>query len=77
MGLTRGFLHAGARRVLASLWKVHDRATAELMTRTYRQLLGEGRSPAAALAAAQRALAADPRYAAPYYWAAFQVHGEP
>lgn len=77
MGLTRGFLHAGARRVLASLWKVNDRATAELMTRTYRATLGEGRAPAAALAAAQRGLAADPRYAAPYYWAAFQVHGEP
>lgn len=77
LGLTRGFLHAGARRVLASLWKVHDRATAELMTRTYRALLRDGRPPSAALAEAQRALAADPRYAAPYYWAAFQVHGEP
>ncbi|HEU0175852.1 MAG TPA: CHAT domain-containing protein, partial [Blastocatellia bacterium] len=31
IGLTRGFMYAGAPRVVASLWKVDDRATSELM----------------------------------------------
>src|SRR5262249_9618339 len=55
-GLTRGFLYAGAKRVVASLWEVNDKATSELMTRFYKGMLGEKRlSPAAALRAAQLA----------------------
>jgi CHAT domain-containing protein/tetratricopeptide (TPR) repeat protein len=76
VGLTRGFMYAGARRVVASLWQVDDQATAELMTRFYRHMLRGGRRPAAALRAAQRELAGYPRWAAPYFWAGFVIQGE-
>ena len=76
VGLVRGFMYAGAPRVVASLWSVDDRATAELMRRFYRGLLEEGRPPAAALAEAQRALAAQPQWASPYFWSAFVLQGE-
>lgn len=74
IGLTRGFLHAGAARVLASLWGVDDRATAKLMERFYRGLLVEKRTPAAALRAAQLSMAQE--RLPPYYWAGFSLEGE-
>jgi CHAT domain-containing protein len=76
VGLVHAFVSAGAERVLASLWKIHDRGTAELMHRFYRELLQRGLSPAQALAAAQRSMAADPRWQAPYYWAPFVLYGD-
>jgi CHAT domain-containing protein/tetratricopeptide (TPR) repeat protein len=76
IGLTRGFMYAGARGVVASLWQVDDAATSALMTRFYRHLLVERLRPAAALRAAQRELAAEARWAAPYYWAGFVVQGD-
>jgi CHAT domain-containing protein len=75
IGLTRGFLYAGARSVVASLWDVSDAATATLMTRFYRRLLLDGDAPAAALRWAQRSMARDPRWRAPYYWAGFELQG--
>jgi CHAT domain-containing protein len=76
MGLTRAFLYAGAPRVIVSLWNVNDEATAELMAAFYRGLLRDGRTPAAALTAAQMELRANKRWQSPYYWAAFVQHGE-
>lgn len=76
VGLTQSFFEAGAARVLASLWDVADEPTARLMERFYRELLGNGRPPAAALREAQRSLRADPRWAAPYYWAGFVLAGD-
>ncbi|MFN7928448.1 MAG: CHAT domain-containing protein [Blastocatellia bacterium] len=76
IGLTRGFMYAGAPRVTASLWRTEDRAAAELMKRFYQHLLGEGMTAAAALRAAQMSLWQDKRWAAPYYWAAFTLQGE-
>ncbi|RMH15475.1 MAG: CHAT domain-containing protein [Acidobacteria bacterium] len=75
-GLTRGFLHAGAARVMVSLWRVGDRGTAELMEHVYRALLDRGLSPAAALREAQLAMRRDPQWAAPYHWAGFLIQGE-
>jgi CHAT domain-containing protein len=49
VGLTRGFMYAGAPRVLVSLWSVNDRGTSELMSRFYKKMLQEGLHPAAAL----------------------------
>lgn len=76
VGLARGFLLAGARRVVASLWRVRDQATAELMTHFYRALLHDGVPPAAALRQAQLALARDPAWNDPYFWAAFVHQGD-
>ncbi len=76
IGLTRGFMHAGAPRVISSLWRVDDRATAELMKRTYGAMLMDGLAPAAALRSAQSGMARDARWQAPYYWAAFSLHGD-
>jgi CHAT domain-containing protein len=77
VGLTRGFMYAGAPKVLASLWTVDDRATAELMGHFYRGLLGPARlRPAAALRAAQEAVRSQKRWAHPYYWAGFVLHGD-
>ena len=76
VGLTRGFFYAGAPRVVASLWKVDDRATAELMKLFYRRMLRDGLSPAAALRRAQIDMWKQPRWATPYYWAGFTLQGE-
>jgi CHAT domain-containing protein/tetratricopeptide (TPR) repeat protein len=76
IGLTRGFLYAGAPRVVASLWKVDDRATAELMKLFYQSMLRDGLRPAAALRRAQIDMSKQPRWAAPYYWAGFTLQGE-
>ncbi|MCC6992180.1 MAG: CHAT domain-containing protein [Acidobacteria bacterium] len=76
VGLTRGFMYAGARRVVATLWQVDDAATAAFMTRFYRHMLQGRQSASAALRAAQQEMAAQPQYASPYYWAGFVLHGE-
>jgi len=76
IGLPRGFLHAGARSVIASLWKVDDAASAILMKELY-SLLQQGRSPSAALREAQLALiSAKDGYSKPNYWAAFVLEGD-
>ena len=67
IGLTRGFMYAGAPRVAATLWKVDDAATAELMSNFYRFMLKEKLSPAAALRAAQLELLKQKRWHAPYF----------
>ena len=76
VGLTRGFMHAGAPRVVASLWQIDDRATAELMARFYEAMFRQGLRPAAALRAAQVSMWRDKRWQAPYYWAAITLQGE-
>jgi CHAT domain-containing protein len=78
VGLTRGFMYAGAARVVVSLWKVDDEATSALMRRFYEGMLGQQHlSAAAALRAAQMDLAEVSRWRSPYYWAGFVLHGEP
>lgn len=76
VGLVRGFLFAGARRVVASLWRVEDRATAELMVRFYRAMELRGASPAAALRSAQLEIRAERRWRDPYFWAGFVLVGD-
>src|SRR5207237_2551887 len=67
IGLTRGFMYAGAPRVIASLWKVDDAATAELMSIFYRKMLVENLRPAAALRRAQNDLMKQLRWKSPEY----------
>jgi CHAT domain-containing protein len=75
--LTRGVMYAGASRVVVSLWRVDDEATAELMKRFYQGMLGARRlRPAAALNAAQAAMRKETRWSSPYFWAGFVLQGE-
>ncbi len=76
VGLTRGFMYAGAPRVVASLWSVDDRATALLMSVFYRKMLREKLSPAAALRAAQNEIRRQKQWRSPVYWAGFVLQGE-
>ena len=76
VGLTRGFMYAGAARVVASLWQVDDAATAELMREFYTAMLTKGKPPAEALRAAQVRMWEHDRWSSPYYWAAFTLQGE-
>jgi CHAT domain-containing protein len=77
IGLTRGFMYAGAPRVVASLWKVDDAATAEMVKLFYRAMLKQRLRPAAALQAAQIEISKHKLWSSPYYWAAFVLQGEP
>jgi CHAT domain-containing protein len=76
IGLTRGFMYAGASGVVASLWKVDDDATAELMKYFYEAMFTKGLSPSAALRDSQLTLSRQKRWQAPYYWAGFVIQGQ-
>lgn len=76
IGLTRGFMYAGASGVVASLWKVDDEATAELMKHFYAGMFEQGLSPSAALREAQLALRQQKRWQEPYFWAGFVIQGQ-
>ena len=71
--LAQAFLFAGARNVVATLWRIDDRGAAEFARGFYASLSSS--SPSAALAAAQRAFITSPRYSAPYYWAGYVLSG--
>ena len=71
--LAQAFLYAGARNVVATLWRVVDESAAQFAEHFYAGL-GSQAAPDA-LAAAQRRMLADARYSAPYFWASYQVSG--
>ena len=75
VGLTRGFMYAGAKRVLVSLWNVNDEKTAELMTIFYREMLQKNTNPAESFRLAQVEMWQ--KGYSPYYWAPFIFQGEP
>jgi CHAT domain-containing protein/Tfp pilus assembly protein PilF len=74
VGLTRGFLQAGAAQVVATLWLVDDWATAGLMEQFYTSYATDA-DPARALARAQRAMLSESATAHPFYWAGFEAVG--
>ncbi|MEG4145563.1 CHAT domain-containing tetratricopeptide repeat protein [Microcoleus sp. Pol12B5] len=76
VGLTRGFMYAGAQRVAVSLWNVDDEGTAVLMQKFYQKMVQEKLAPAAALRAAQIEMMQEEKWKSPYYWAAFTLQGE-
>ncbi|MEP6518334.1 CHAT domain-containing protein [Microcoleus vaginatus] len=76
VGLTRGFMYAGAQRVAVSLWSVDDEGTAVLMQKFYQKMLQQKLAPAAALRAAQIEMMQQEKWKSPYYWAAFTLQGE-
>lgn len=71
IGFTRGFLYAGARSIVSSLWKVDDEATRDLMVGFYQRMLIMDRDEALR----QAQLNVKKRHANPFYWAAFQLTG--
>jgi CHAT domain-containing protein/tetratricopeptide (TPR) repeat protein len=76
IGLTRGFMYAGAPRVVASLWRIDDRAASELMRCFYEAMFKEKLTPAAALRSAQIRMWQAGEWRFPHYWAAFVLQGE-
>lgn len=72
--IARGFRNAGASSVIATLWPVNDEATSLLMKKLYAKTDAD---PIVALTEAQRTLADDPKWSAPYYWAGFELFGIP
>ena len=71
IGLTRGFLYAGARSIVASLWSVDDAATAHLMGSFYRNLSTNDKREALRLAQIETRR----QYPEPWFWAAFNILG--
>jgi len=76
VGLTHSFMSAGSKSVVASLWKVDDRATSILMSDFYQSMLRNGMPPVAALRAAKLRMMQDKEWSAPYYWAGFVFQGD-
>lgn len=76
IGLTHSFMSAGSNTVVATLWKVDDKATSVLMAEFYDLMLQKGMSPAAALRSAKLKMMRDKQWGAPYYWAGFVLQGE-
>ena len=71
-GLYQGFMMAGSRAVLNTLWSIDDDGTAAFMRYFYDSLLS-GKEPKEALSEAQQAMARSERWSAPVYWAGFQL----
>jgi CHAT domain-containing protein len=77
IGLTRGFIYAGAPRVMVSLWDVPDRETAQLMQSFYRNLLKQKLPVSEALRRTQVEMWERAESNAPFFWAAFSLQGDP
>jgi CHAT domain-containing protein len=75
IGLPRGFLYAGSKSVIASLWKVDDDAAADFMKGLYVRIK-QGESPSSALRGVQLEMAQGHRWSEPFYWAAFTLQGD-
>jgi CHAT domain-containing protein len=73
LGLIRGFLYAGARSLLLSLWSVNDQSTTALMAEFYKEWR-QGANKAKALQAAIRTVRE--AYPHPFYWAPFILAGK-
>jgi CHAT domain-containing protein len=73
IGLTRAFIYAGTPSIVTTLWKVNDRASYELMREFYQHLKGGKKSEALR----QAQLTTMREFPEPFYWAAYQLTGEP
>ncbi len=76
IGMSRGFLYAGSKRIVASLWKVDDSATAEFMKRFYTNHLQKAMPASKALQQTKNEMKKIRRYQSPYYWSAFTLLGD-
>jgi CHAT domain-containing protein len=73
VGLTRAFIYAGTPSIVTTLWKVNDRASYELMREFYQHLKGSKKSEALR----QAQLKVMEQFPEPFYWAAYELTGEP
>lgn len=73
IGLTRAFIYAGTPSIVTTLWKVNDRASYELMKEFYQHLKAGKKSEALR----QAQLKTMQEFPEPFYWAAYQLTGEP
>lgn len=71
--LAQAFLYAGARNVIATLWRIEDEGAAEFARLFYGEL--QAAPPAEALARTQRLMMESPERSSPYYWAAYRLSG--
>jgi CHAT domain-containing protein/tetratricopeptide (TPR) repeat protein len=76
IGLTQGFLYAGSKSVVVSLWSVKDKTTEALMASFYEAMLKDGMAPSAALRQAKLKIYQQRQWRSPYYWSAFVIQGE-
>ncbi|WP_246844415.1 CHAT domain-containing protein [Hydrocoleum sp. CS-953] len=76
VSLTRGFMYAGAKRVVVSLWSVADNSTSELMQSYYQKILEKGKNPVESMRETQLEMLSSENWNSPYYWAPFVVQGE-
>ena len=75
IGMSRAFLAAGARAVVASLWAIDDEATLHFMISFYKSLK-MGKSASASLQQAMKEMRESNNYSEPRYWAAFFLIGD-
>jgi len=78
VSLENAFIYAGSPSVVSTLWKVDERATAELVTAFYRNLVDAKKkmSKAEALTQAQKKVKdTSTHYKDPYFWAGFMLRG--
>jgi CHAT domain-containing protein/tetratricopeptide (TPR) repeat protein len=75
LGLSRGFFHAGAKRVLFTLWNIDDESTSIFMSKFYSGMKKDKLNPSAALRQAQIFMWKSEKWKSPYFWAPFQLQG--
>lgn len=75
-GLTRAVMYAGTPAVVASLWKVDDVASKELMIAFYKNMLEKNLDKTEALRQAKLELLKNGKYSSPLFWSAFVMYGE-
>jgi CHAT domain-containing protein len=74
--LTRDVMYAGTPALIASLWKVDDIATKELMVKSYRNMLEKNLDKVEALRQAKLELIKNKKYRSPLFWSTFVMYGE-
>ena len=75
IGLTRGFIYAGAKNIVVSLWQVADKSTSELMIEFYKEILS-GKNFSTALREAKLKLIRGGKYSYPLEWSPFILIGK-
>lgn len=75
VGFVRAFIFSGTSSLLASLWKVDDIATHDIMSRFYRHLVSGSKETARAIQLAKIDLIKSTQYNHPFFWAPFRLYG--